>query len=107
MKIIKSIFVCLLLLCGLNGCESGTEINENSGQQIYNDIKGTYVGNIVIDNIPQKTKITISDDFSVTPLPLKPILARIFTNEAELTEALASVKNITLTTLSMVSCIYL
>ena len=98
MKLVKSLFVCLLLLCGLNGCESGTEINENSGQQIYNDIKGTYVGNIVIDNIPQKTKITISDDFSVTPLPLKPILARIFTNEAELTEALASVKNITLTT---------
>ena len=62
MKLVKSLFVCLLLLCGLNGCESGTEINENSGQQIYNDIKGTYVGNIVIDNIPQKTKITISDD---------------------------------------------
>ena len=98
MKLIKSIFVCLLLLCGLNSCESGTEINENSGQQIYNDIKGTYVGNIVIDNIPQKTNITISNDFSVTPLPLKPILARIFTNEAELNEALASAKSITLTT---------
>lgn len=98
MKLIKSIFVCLLLLCGFNSCESGTEINENSGQQIYNDIKGTYVGNIVVDNIPQKTNITIGNDFSVTPLPLKPILARIFTNEAELTEALASVKSITLTT---------
>ena len=98
MKLIKSIFVCLLLLCGLNGCESGTEINENSGQQIYNDIKGTYVGNIVVDNIPQKTNITISNDFSVSPLPLKPILARIFTNEAELAEALESVKSITLTT---------
>lgn len=98
MKIITSISVCLLLLCGLNSCESGTEINENSGQQIYNDIKGTYVGNIVVDNIPQKTNITIGNDFSVTPLPLKPILARIFTNEAELTEALASVKSITLTT---------
>ena len=98
MKLIKSIFVCLLLLCGFNSCESGTEINENSGQQIYNDIKGTYVGNIVVDNIPQKTNITISNDFSVSPLPLKPILARIFTNEAELTEALASAKNITLTT---------
>lgn len=98
MKIIKTLFVCLLLLCGFNSCESGTEINENSGQQIYNDIKGTYVGNIVVDNIPQKTNITISNDFSVSPLPLKPILARIFTNEAELTEALASAKNITLTT---------
>ena len=98
MKIITSISVCLLLLCGLNSCESGKEINENSGQQIYNDIKGTYVGNIVVDNIPQKTNITIGNDFSVTPLPLKPILARIFTNEAELTEALASVKSITLTT---------
>jgi len=95
MKVLKFAFFALLACC-LTACgDSGIEVNEDSGQEIYNSTKGTYVGNILVDNIPQKITITIGENFTVKPLPMKPILERVFTNEEELEQALASVQNVT------------
>jgi len=97
MKIITSIFVCLLFICGLTSCESTTEINGDAGQIIYNDVKGNYTGTIVINNIPQKIRMSIGDDFNIKQFPTEPILRHIFNSTKELGEALESTQNITFT----------
>lgn len=94
MKVLKFAFFALLACC-LTACgDSGIEVNEDSGQEIYNSTKGTYVGNILVDNIPQKITITVGDKVTVTPLPMKPILQRVFTDETQLDQAISSAKNI-------------
>jgi hypothetical protein len=74
-----------------------TEVNNVSAQQMYNEMRGTYVGNIMVDNIPQKVYVTIGDDFTVSQLPLKPILERLITDNSELNEAIESADNTTFT----------
>ena len=94
MRILKIFAYSLAIIC-LTACsEAATEINERTAQEIYNGIRGTYVGNVVVDNIPQAVFVTIEDDFTVRQLPLKPILERIFTNATELTEALSSARDV-------------
>lgn len=90
----------LLIAFSFSACESRdkTEYNEQEAQQVYNDLKGTYVGSIPIDNIPQQIKITIGDDLSIKSFPLSPILRRIFTDGKQYDEAVASVKDYTFTT---------
>ena len=95
MKIIKLLFVCLLLLCGQTSCESPTEINSDTGQIIYNDVKGNYTGTIVINNIPQKISMSIGNDLTIKQFPTEPILRRIFNSTKELDEALESSQSIT------------
>lgn len=85
----KKILFLLLLLCCYGCSESTTEVNEDTAQQVYNNLKGTYVGYVLVDNIPQKMVITIANNLQVRQLPLKPILERILTDETQLTEALA------------------
>ena len=53
-------------------------------------MKGTYVGQMLIDNLPQSVKIILADNFTVKQIPLKPILSRICTEKTELDEALQS-----------------
>ncbi len=86
----------VLIFC--MGCsEDKTEINEASGQELYNNLKGTYVGNVLVDNIPEKVYVTISNDFSIRQMPLKPILQHIFKDDQELNEALSSASTTTFT----------
>lgn len=97
MKLLK-LAVYSLMMCFVMSCsESATEINEKTAQQMYNSIKGTYTGNVMVDNIPQIVYVSIGNDFSVRQLPLKPILQRIFNKESELTQALTSAKGIIFT----------
>jgi len=89
---VLSLFTC----CLLDSCsDNPTIINETSAQEYYNNIKGSYVGNIMIDNQPQRVTVRIDNDFSVSPIPLKPILRNIFTDAAELSEALAAAGEVT------------
>ena len=85
----KQILFLFVLLCCYGCSESSSEINENSGQQMYNAIKGTYAGTVMVDNIPQKLRVTIDTALTVRYLPLRPILERIYTgvtlDEAEKT----------------------
>lgn len=97
MKLLKLAVYSLMMCCVMSCSESATEINEKTAQQMYNSIKGTYVGNVMVDNIPQAVYVSIANDFSVRQLPLKPILQRIFNKESELTQALASAKGIIFT----------
>ena len=55
----KKIIFLLLLICCFGCSESTTDMNEGTAQQMYNSIKGTYAGNIMVDNIPQKINIII------------------------------------------------
>jgi hypothetical protein len=87
----KKILFLLVLLC-CYGCsetetETETEMNENTAQQLYNSVKGTYVGNVMVDNIPQKIHITLGNDLTVKYLPVRPLLERIFNNGAALDAA--------------------
>ena len=96
MKLLKFTLSALLACC-LAECDSSSiEVNENSGQEIYDNTKGNYVGNIFVNNIPQEINITISENLTVKPLPMKPILERVFTDEAQLNQALSSAQNISL-----------
>lgn len=83
----KKILFLLALICCYGCSESTTEMNENTAQQMYNSIKGTYTGNIMVDNVPQKVSLTVGNDLTVKYLPVRPILERIFTDGAALDEA--------------------
>ncbi len=81
----KLLFLFALVCC--YGCtESTTTMDEGNARQLYYTIKGTYVGNIMVDNLPQKVNLTVGDDFEVKYLPVRPILQRIF-KDAALDEA--------------------
>ena len=91
----KLLFLFALVCC--YGCsDSTTTIDEGNAGQIYNIIKGTYVGNIMVDNIPQKVSLTVGDDFEVKYLPVRPILQRIF-KDAALDEAEESAGSVVFT----------
>ena len=91
----KLLFLFALVCC--YGCsDSTTTIDEGNAGQIYNIIKGTYVGNIMVDNIPQKVSLTVGDDFEVKYLPVRPILQRIF-KDAALDEAEKSAGSVVFT----------
>ena len=96
LKQMKKIIFLLLLICCYGCSESTTDMNEVTAQQMYNSIKGTYAGNIMVDNIPQKINITIGNDLSVRYLPLRPILGHVFSG-AELDEAEKSAGSVTFT----------
>ena len=91
------LLICAMALMGCVACDEGTEpsYTDEYGQQAYNDMKGTYEGNIMVNNLPQKLSVTIGNDFTVRPLPAAPMLERIFTAEGELDKALRSAQNIT------------
>lgn len=89
MKKILFYFVCLLC-CYSCSETTPTEMDVDTAQHYYDTMKGTYIGNIMVDNIPQKISVTIANDITTKPLPLKPILSRIFTDKAELDEAEAN-----------------
>ena len=87
----KQIFALIMMMACCYACSSSTtEVTEDTAQQVYNDFKGTYQGAVMVDNIPQAVIITIGNDFQVSRLPVKPILKRIFTDETQLTQALAT-----------------
>lgn len=92
--ILSTIFVFTLSACSSDNTK---EYSQESAQQVFNNLKGTYQGPVLIDNIPQTVAITISNDFSVKRLPLSPILKKIFTDENQLKEALSSTNDITFT----------
>lgn len=95
----RKILLLLLILSCCVGCSSDepTQVSNDYAQQLYNSIKGTYIGNVMIDNIPQEVHVIIGNDFTVRRLPLKPVLSRIFTNEAELNEAIRSARDVVFT----------
>lgn len=74
----KKIIFLLLLLCCYGCSDSSTEMNEGRAQEMYNSIKGTYDGNIMVDNIPQTINISVGNDLTMRYLPLRPILRHIF-----------------------------
>ena len=84
------------MVCCYGCSDSTTTIDEGNAGQIYNIIKGTYVGNIMVDNIPQKVSLTVGDDFEVKYLPVRPILQRIF-KDAALDEAEKSAGSVVFT----------
>lgn len=92
--ILSTIFVFTLSACSSDNTK---EYSQESAQQVFNNLKGTYQGPVLIDNIPQTVAITIGNDFSVKRLPLSPILKKIFTDENQLKEALSSTNDITFT----------
>ncbi len=97
MKLLK-LAVYSLMMCFVMSCsESATDMNVNTAQQMYDSMRGTYVGNVMVDNLPQKVYVTIADDFTVKQLPLKPLLQRIFTDETEMEAALKSAQNVVFT----------
>lgn len=83
----KKILFLLALICCYGCSESTTEMNEGTAQQMYNSIKGTYTGNMMVDNVPQKVSLTVGNDLTVKYLPVRPMLERIFTDGAALDEA--------------------
>lgn len=92
----KKIIFLLLLICCFGCSESTTDMNEGTAQQMYNSIKGTYAGNIMVDNIPQSINIALGNDLTVRFLPLRSILGRIFSG-GELVEAEKSAGSVAFT----------
>ena len=92
----KKLLFLLALVCCYGCSDSTTEMNEGNARQLFYTIKGTYVGNIMVDNIPQKVNLTVGDNFEVKYLPMRPILQRIF-KDAALDEAEKSAGSVVFT----------
>lgn len=60
-------------------------------------MRGTYIGNVMVNNLPVRTYVTIDNELTVRQLPTEPILRRVFTDEKELEEAVASVPSVVFT----------
>jgi hypothetical protein len=91
----KPVYHLLLLLFGvmLTACseDSKTELTEVDAQKAYNDVKGTYKGVVLDENVPTPVYLTIGQDFSIRDLPVTPLLKR-FLSGKDLDAAVASVK---------------
>ena len=87
----------LLLLCA---CSDSTTDGYDTGdaQQLYNQVTGSYRGNVMVNNLPSTVQIVVGTDFTVKNLPTYPILNRIFTDGKELEAAMNSVEKVTFTT---------
>ncbi len=96
--------ILLLLSLSLSSCsdDSKTELSVVDAQQAYNDLRGTYVGNVMDENVPTSVAITIGQEFTVRNLPVTPMLKHFF-KDADLSAAVASVRpgNFVAPTLSM------
>ena len=92
----KKLLFLLALVCCYGCSDSTTEMNEGNARQLFYTIKGTYVGNIMVDNIPQKVNLTVGDNFEMKYLPMRPILQRIF-KDAALDEAEKSAGSVVFT----------
>ena len=94
MKKLRLLIAILAVSC-LFACssEESKDFTVEDAQRAYNNLKGTYVGNI-----------NIGTEFKIRNLPLRPLLKKIFDDDAEITEALAATRNIVYNapTLSMV-----
>jgi len=105
MKKLRLLIAILAVSC-LFACssEESKDFTVEDAQRAYNNLKGTYVGNMIIDNLPTPVYINIGTEFKIRNLPLRPLLKKIFDDDAEITEALAATRNIVYNapTLSMV-----
>lgn len=98
MKQLRNLFLMLGLLA-LNACSEDTaqSYNVDDAQQIYNQMKGTYNGTVMVNNLPTALQIYIASDFTVKYLPTYPILSHVFTSSGELEEAVNSMEKVTFT----------
>ena len=92
MSYLKYVLVLVSVL-SLFACsdDDPVEINEDTATMIYNDIKGTYEGNVRVGNETRPVRIIIAnDEFTIKQLPLQPILQRVFTDQGQLEEVMKS-----------------
>ena len=93
----KKIVFMMLLMAGLTGftscdVETKKEVTVADAQKAFNDLKGTYVGNVMDNNnVTTRVAVTVGQEFSVRDLPVSVLLNRFF-NGMELDEALKTVK---------------
>ena len=90
----KVLSYLLLMLCmSLAACsdDSKTELTVVDAQKAYNDVKGTYKGVVLDENVPTAVYITIGEEFSIRDLPVTPLLSRFFSGK-DLDAAVFSVK---------------
>lgn len=87
----KQVFLSILAIIGLIACSESSSDNtytQNDAQKVYNQMKGTYSGQILIDNTSTNVKIVLDNEFTIKQLPLKPIFQHAFTEKEDLEEAL-------------------
>ena len=89
--------IWLLLVCVACSGDSAQEVTVDKAQQVYNEMKGTYVGGVWVDNTPRSVTIVVDNEFTVRQLPLKPILSRVFLDASSLSEALTNNPNVVFT----------
>ena len=93
MKKIVTFVLFALCLMALTSCSDDTkkEVTVEDAQQAFNDLKGTYVGYVMDENVRTRVAMTIGQELTVRDLPVTPLLKKFF-EDKELTEALKTVK---------------
>ena len=89
-----AIFVLLALsLMVMTSCgdDAKTEVTVDDAQQAYNDLKGTYVGYVMDENVRTRVAMSIGQELTVRDLPVTPMLKKFYADK-ELAEALKTVK---------------
>ncbi len=85
------LFIGLLLFFS---CSDSNNESYNTGdaQQVYDQMKGTYQGRILVNNISESVRIEIGSDFAIKYLSTYPILSRIFSDAGDLEAAVNSME---------------
>lgn len=91
MKKVVTLMLLVAALMSFNSCsvDSKKEVTVEDARQAYNDMKGTWRGRVSDENVPVDVTMTFGDEFTLSNLPVTPLLKRFFSGE-ELDEALKS-----------------
>lgn len=89
MKKITAFILMVLCLTAFNSCsvDSKQEVTVDDAKQAYNDMKGTWRGKVTDENVPVEVTMTFGNEFTLSNLPVPPLLKRFFSGE-KLDEAL-------------------
>ncbi|MBR3472982.1 MAG: DUF4840 domain-containing protein [Prevotella sp.] len=95
MNKLKYIWMLIALFSLFSCSDSETEeVNENTAQQVFNRMKGTYQGTAIVGTVSgmtsQRVTVVVGDDLTIYDLPLQPIIERIFTDREQQAEALSA-----------------
>ena len=76
MKKIVTFVLFALCLMALTSCSDDTkkEVTVEDAQQAFNDLKGTYVGYVMDENVRTRVAMTIGQELTVRDLPVTPLL---------------------------------
>ena len=75
------LFACCLMALTSCGDDAKTEVTVEDARQAYNDLKGTYVGYVMDENVRTRVAMSIGQELTVRDLPVTPMLKKFYADK--------------------------